>query len=547
MIFREKKQLPSWRTKFPEPAIKNRFFHIDMKGPKIPFDIFCGLLRQLARWGINGVVVEYEHRIPFLPLSHQFPVKERYTEQEIKALVELAKSLGLQWIPLIQTFGHVEYLSRLKGTEGLFENPEYPSQLCPSKKGVKDYLEKLIDYVCQLHPESQYIHAGQDETRQLGMCKQCSERMKKLGGKMELYLDHVNFVWEQIIRHNKIPMAWADMFIGNGRLDLVQKIDGRVILIPWDYTSAGKTSKFVIYKGYRPTRKQFYNRYVPEPEQPAAFVKDSQFFEDLEPEEIKKIGTDEMTGYPAGFAQLKLMANTGMPLWGACGLYVSADMPVGANYVRGLLNPACMCDFLIKNQGEGIIGTSWARGHSFAPINAPWTLVLYNIVQFAKSAWTGKIAPDDFKKSAEEIAFELDMPFNFGKYWTLDDILRMISPPKASNLEGIYDIVKKENVSGCFGEGLKLSLMAECLQNKIRSIIEEARWWYSTRRQMPSPLKKDMKKRFSSAFKDVKLLKKPMKQYYLQWVGDKDSFNLWWDNLFTLDIMLARDVLKEFQ
>ncbi|HPO52089.1 MAG TPA: family 20 glycosylhydrolase [bacterium] len=546
MIFKGKKNLPSWRIEFPEPAIKNRFFHIDLKGSKIPFDIFCGLLEQLARWGINGVVVEYEHRIPYLPLPKQFPEKERYTENEITRLLKHAQSLGIQWIPLIQTFGHVEYLSRLQGTKNLFENPEYPSQLCPSKKIVKDYLEKLIDYVCTLHAESQYIHVGQDETRQLGMCKRCSERMKESGGKIELYLEHVQSVWEQVFKHNKIPMAWADMFIGNGRLDLVQKIDRRVILIPWDYTSAGNRSKFVIYKGYRPTRKQFYNEYIPEPEQPAAFVKKGQFFEDLEPEEIRRIGIDESTNYPASFAQLKLMTTTGVPLWGACGIYMSADMPIRANYVRGLLNPAHMCDFLIKNQGEGIIGTLWARGHSFAPINAMWALTFYNIVQFARASWTGKVTPDDFRKSAEEIAFELDMPSTFDEHWTLDDILRMISPPKVPNFDIVYNIVEKGNVTGCFGDGLNLSLKAECLRNKIRSIIEEARWWYSTRKEMPSPLKKDMKNRFFSALKEMRVLKKPMKEYYLKWVGDKDSFNLWWDNLFTLDIILARSVLEKF-
>ncbi|MCM8817430.1 MAG: family 20 glycosylhydrolase [Candidatus Omnitrophica bacterium] len=549
MIFTKKSKVPSWIKESSKPSIKNRFLHIDLKGPKIPFEVFSSLLDQLARWGINGVIVEYEHRIPFLPLFEQFPAYQRYTQSQIRFLIEKAYSLGIEWIPLIQTFGHVEYLSRLKGTEFLFENPQYPSQLCPSKKVVRKYIEELVDYICFLHPESKYIHVGQDETRQLGLCDICSKRMKKLGGEIELYLDHANFVWEQVLKHGKIPMLWADMIIGKGRIDLLSKIDRRIILIPWDYHSTGKTSKDVVYKGYRPSKKQFHNRYK-EAEPFYFFVGKGNFFEDLSEKEIKKIGFDKQTGYPNSFAQLRLLANTDRPLWGACGLYMSADLQFHANYIRGVLNPAGMTDFLISKNGEGIIGTSWARGHSFAPINAPWTTVLYNIVQFARITYSGKTGPEHFEKSAKEIACELDMPELYDNYWTLDDICWIISSPsrdKTTTIKNILDILEKERVSGCFGEGLKLCLKGEYLQSRIRNIIDETRYWFSTRDKMPLSLKNGMSRRFFEIQQEIKVLKKPLKDYYLRWVGDKNSFSLWWKNLFSHDILLAKGILKKFR
>ncbi|MCM8788872.1 MAG: family 20 glycosylhydrolase [Candidatus Omnitrophica bacterium] len=550
MIFSEKNKLPLWRREISKPAIQNRFFHIDLKGPKIPFEVFSSLLEQLARWGINSVVVEYEHRIPYLPLSEQFPEHQRYKESQTKFLIEKAKSLGIEWIPLVQTFGHVQYLSRLKTKENLFEKPQDPSQLCPSNRDVKRYIEQLIDYVCFLHPESKYIHIGQDETRQLGLCDACSKRMRKLGGKIELYLEHFMFVCDQVFKHGRVPMAWADMLIGNGRLDLVNRIDKRVILVPWDYTSMGKTSKFVIYKGFRPSRKQFYNRYT-DPEPILDFPDSGQFFEDLNKKEVKSIGRDKESGYPFSFAQVRLLAKTKRPLWGACGLHMSADMQFHANFVRGVLNPAGMCDALASLGGEGILATLWARGHSFAPINAPWTTVFYNLVQFARASYSGETKPEHFRKNAREIARELDMPEIYGGCWTLDDICWIISSPsaagKTTTIANIIDILEKENVSGCFGEGLKLCLKAEYLQARIRSVVDEARWWYSTRNEMPLDLKNGMKNRALDASKETEKLKKRTQDYYLKWVGDKESFSLWWDNLFNLDILLAKNVIKRFR
>lgn len=261
------------------------------------------------------------------------------------------------------------------------------------------------------------------------------------------------------------------------------------------------------------------------------------------------IGFDKVTGYPSSFAQLRLLLHTKQSLWAACGIYMSADMQFHANFVRGLLNPAGMCDFIVSKKGEGIIGTLWARGHSFAPINAPWTTALYNLVHFARTSYTGETLPSDFKNYAREIAYELDMPEVFDRAWTLDDICWVVSSQslnKIATLENLLEILEKHNVSGCFGDGLRLCLKAEYLQAKIRSVIDEGRWWYSTRNQMPVVLKKGMKNRLSYSLKEVKDLKKSLKNYYLRWVGDKKSFATWWENLFTLDSILAKDVIKRF-
>ncbi|MCX7706362.1 MAG: family 20 glycosylhydrolase, partial [bacterium] len=217
-----------------KPAIENRIVHIDLKGPKIPFERFKILIKTLARWGINGVLVEYEHRFPFLPLKKQFPSSERYTKPQLKELIKIASDNGIEWIPLVQTFGHVEYLSRIKGTEDLFENPDYPQQLCPLKTHARKYLENLLEIICEFHSEIRFIHVGQDETHQLGFCSECRKEVEKKG-KIRFYLEHTQWVWNIIKKHGKIPLFWADMFFTENCPHLLKQIDKGVIPVIWEY------------------------------------------------------------------------------------------------------------------------------------------------------------------------------------------------------------------------------------------------------------------------------------------------------------------------
>jgi hypothetical protein len=550
ILFQKKSKLPAWRIIYNKPAIRYRILHIDLKGPKIPFEVFKKFLYTLARWGINGILVEYEHRLPQLPLSAQFSKEDRYTLEEIKELTELAKSLDIEWIPLIQTFGHVEYLSHLKGTENFFENPEFPNQLCPLRDEVKNYLKRLISYICEIHPYSTKINVGQDETHWLGYCSLCQKRMNKLGGKIELYLEHVQWVCSEVLNRGRIPMLWGDMLLGEGRLDLLQKIDKRVVIIPWEYGSTKKQMKYTIYKGFRAAKQQFRHPYNTEfPANPIVpFSKPGDFVEDLHTEDIEKIGGfDPDTGYPLNFAQLRVMKNSDKPLWGACAIQMSGDGPFRAHLVRGFMNSNEMCKFLIENQGEGIIATSWARGHSFAPINAPWTLSLYCIVQWAVSAWTGKTNPEDLRERASEIALELDMPKMIGE-WSLDDIFWTISGNMASSgpygkllsLTHILELLKNAQVSGLFGKGLIMSIEAEILQAKLQFIIEEGRWWFPTKDYGLKIIPLEMEKRFKEIQSNMKSLKPEWRRYFLKWIGEQSAFDLWWNGIFGMDFECAK-------
>jgi hypothetical protein len=524
-----------------------RVIHVDLKGPKIPFPVFKKLLQLYARWGINGVLVEYEHRLPALPLPRQFPRPARYTRGEVETLVGLSGKLGLEYIPFVQTLGHVEYLRHLPGTARLMESPTYPSQLCPSRRGTRDYLARLIAAVCDLHPTSRYFCVGLDETHQLGHCPVCKRRAADLGGKLELYLDHARWVCGQVLQRGRIPMLAGDMLLGNGREELIAQLDPRAIVMPWDYTAVTPRSSYVLYKGWRPLKAAF--RHDPTGARWAtplpAFPAPGGFADDLPPRDLHKLG-----GLTRSLGQVHLMANFPRPLWGICAAARSADGLFHPDFARGLHNCKQMVRTLLDRGGHGAIATVWARGHSFAPINSMWPLSLYALAQFAAMSWSGQTAPRALRRQRPAIAAELDLPPRFGE-WTLDDVLWVLSNPtaggasaRAATLRSVLDLLRRSKGKGMFFDGLLLAVELEIQWQELLFLLDEARWWHPNRQIAPPVMGAGMRTRLKAILKDIDRLKPKARRFYVMWVGDKTSFETWWRGLFEVDRRLAARAVR---
>ena len=59
----------------------------------------------------------------------------------------MAARVGFDIIPLVQTFGHMEYALKLAEFQHLREMPMYPDSLCPSKSGSQMLLKEMLEQV----------------------------------------------------------------------------------------------------------------------------------------------------------------------------------------------------------------------------------------------------------------------------------------------------------------------------------------------------------------------------------------------------------------
>lgn len=92
-----------------------RVVHLDLKGAPPRVSYFEDLFPFLKKHGANGILIEYEDMFPYTgPLFENVPAYNAYSVPDIKEILRLAEENKIEVIPLIQTFGHLEFFLKLK-------------------------------------------------------------------------------------------------------------------------------------------------------------------------------------------------------------------------------------------------------------------------------------------------------------------------------------------------------------------------------------------------------------------------------------------------
>ena len=203
--------------------MKNKLVHVDLKGAqplppsKSPFwEEWCTYLSKQCH--VDGLLIEWEDSLPINVLSSSDNNRFIYSADEVNSIVHTAQKVGLAVVPLIQTFGHLEYLLKNRKFSHLREVPEFPDCLIPGENEEDECISlicRLIEEVLYFTPDIKTIHLGGDEVWHLGLGERSKLRLSKPGAtKIELYLKHMNLIVQYMRR--KFPLItniliWDDM------------------------------------------------------------------------------------------------------------------------------------------------------------------------------------------------------------------------------------------------------------------------------------------------------------------------------------------------
>ncbi|NXT13189.1 HEXDC Hexosaminidase, partial [Prunella fulvescens] len=172
-----------------------RLVHLDLKGAAPRVSYLEQVFPLLSQLGANGVLIEYEDMFPFKGELEILRSPYAYSEEDIERIQQLAEQHKLEVVPLVQTFGHVEFILKHQRFQHLREVERFPNSFNPHVPDTLALLKSILSQVVEKHRRSTWIHIGADEVFHLGEGMDSKNWMSHNKGDVgTMYLKHIKEV-----------------------------------------------------------------------------------------------------------------------------------------------------------------------------------------------------------------------------------------------------------------------------------------------------------------------------------------------------------------
>jgi hexosaminidase len=208
------------------PSLIYRGFMMDMSHCQFPkIEEIKRQIDFLALWKTNQYLFYSEASIELdgYPL---LMADARFTKDQVKEIIEYARTRHIDVIPNMELYGHLHDLFRLEHYSDMSVFP-HGGEFIPDDPRVKPLLEEWITQISGIFP-SPFFHIGFDETWSLEF-----EAKKRNKTPEELYLIMLKQVTDIVEKQNKHAMVWADML--QKYPSIIPDISKKTIAVPWHY------------------------------------------------------------------------------------------------------------------------------------------------------------------------------------------------------------------------------------------------------------------------------------------------------------------------
>ena len=211
------------------PSLRWRAFQDDMTRGPSPL---MGTLEFEAGLGaylkFNLMTYYMEHQFAFKKHPEIGPKDGSLLPEELSALVEFAKPLGMDVLGNQQSFGHFGAILKHPRYAAL---QEVPDVLCPVKEGTYELLNDMYAEVCPLLP-LEFFNVCCDETWGLGTGP--SKALAEKIGEGGVYVRHIRRVHDLLQqKHHKRMMMWGDIILQHPKN--LTEIPKDTIMLTWGY------------------------------------------------------------------------------------------------------------------------------------------------------------------------------------------------------------------------------------------------------------------------------------------------------------------------
>ncbi len=210
---------------------------------QLRLDSILSLIRSAARHKLNALLIEFGDRFPFEGEHAVVASPSALTRPQLRQIIDEARDLGLEIIPLVQCMGHLEYLLQHDEYADIREEDDVRAQLCPSNERSLPVWAELTEQILDFVGDCPRLHVGGDETRQLGVCPTCAARVEE-AGKGRLYADHVNRVCAWLADRGIAPIVWDDILCAHP--DTMDHLHEAAQVMYWDYWTTQDPSPLLV-------------------------------------------------------------------------------------------------------------------------------------------------------------------------------------------------------------------------------------------------------------------------------------------------------------
>ncbi|XP_078520967.1 hexosaminidase D-like isoform X2 [Lissotriton helveticus] len=198
----------------PEGFRQMRLVHLDLKGAAPKVSYFQQVFPLFAKLGATGILIEYEDMFPFHGELQILRSPYAYSEQDIEKILHLAEINKLEVVPLVQCFGHMEFVLKHGKYKHLREVEKYPNSLNPHAVETFPLVTLILQQVLDKHPQKTWVHIGADEVFSLGEGHDSKSWMNSNNGDLgKMYLNHIQKVVSFLTsRYKGVQLLmWDDM------------------------------------------------------------------------------------------------------------------------------------------------------------------------------------------------------------------------------------------------------------------------------------------------------------------------------------------------
>lgn len=202
-------------------------------------DQLIELVRRSGAAGYGALGLYLEHRFAY-PSAPWAADAGALAGEDVRAVAQYARGVGLRVIPFLNTLGHMEGFLRSEGGQRYAEDPGRNGllQICPSRQECVDLVYGLVDDALAAF-DDEWVHLGGDEAWQLGKCPACSARAGQIGT-AGLFAEHYRLLCRHVMQRGRRPALWGDMLIAEpAALDAIPR---ETIIFDWHYSGPPRAS-----------------------------------------------------------------------------------------------------------------------------------------------------------------------------------------------------------------------------------------------------------------------------------------------------------------